>query len=298
MIEIKERAFGKSETTKTRKQKVDSNNYRATDHVFSNSASSGKSSKIKEKDFETLFGKKEAEEVKESIIERYDRMKAKAKGDAIFEKLNEVVQQEKERQRQEEEQKKYLLELERIRKQIEEEKQKKFEEFKKKQQLRNEEIRKVYFKLDEWEIEIAKENGIFEPETIPAELLEMNELTDKLEEYNRIIEDAEKEVRKKLIKGYDDFLNMLTHTILPDLNDGFMDNLKEAFRDASLGIKSEFLENWWKEMREKYEDIHSGSETIWGIEIQQDLAQGMLDFLKYEGVYEDTWNSEPVSNEE
>ena len=280
MIEIKERAFGKSETTKTRKQKVDSNNYSATDYVFSNSSSSVKNSKIKEKDFETLFGKKEAEEVKESIIERYDRMKAKAKGDAIYEKYNR------------------LLELERIRKELEEEKQKKFEEFKKKQQLRNEEIRKVYFKLDEWEIEIAKENGIFEPETIPAELLEMNELTDKLEEYNRIIEDAEKEVRKKLIKGYDDFLNMLTHTILPDLNDGFMDNLKEAFRDASLGIKSEFLENWWKEMREKYEDIHSGSETIWGIEIQQDLAQAMLDFLKYEGFYEDTWSSEPVSNEE
>ena len=274
MIEIKERAFGKSETAKKKKKKVDSNNYRATDYVFSNSSSSGKNSKIKEKDFETLFGKKEAEEVKESIIERYDRMKAKAKGDVIYEKYNR------------------LLELERIRKELEEEKQKKFEEFKEKQQLRNEAVRSVSVKLEEWEQEIAYNNGLLEPETIPAELLDLSELTDKIKEYNAIIEDAEKEIRKKLVKGYDDFLNMLSHTIIPDMNEDFMDKLKETFKDASLSMKSAFLEEWWKQLREKYEDIHSGSETIWGIEIQEDLAQAMLDFLEKDGIYNATWEEE------
>lgn len=196
-------------------------------------------------------------------------------------------------------QKKYdnLRRLEETRKAIEEEEIRNIEEFRMKQKLRNDEINRIYFTLEEWERRIARDNGLLELDTIPPELLDQFERADKIEEYNRIIEDAETEIRKKLVKGYDDFLHMLSHTILPDLNEGFMDNLKEAFKNASLTTKSNFLEEFWKVLRENYEDIHSGSETLWGIEIQQGLAQGMLDFLEKEGIYKDTWSSDDASNE-
>ena len=127
---------------------------------------------------------------------------------------------------------------------------------------------------------------------VPFELLvtEPEMLKDRLLEYVEIIEDAEKFIREKLVKGYDDFLHMIIHTIIPDMNEGFIETLKEEFKNASLQQKSAFLEEWWKEMRELYDDLKSGSETLWGLEIQQTVAEAMLESIRT-GSYEKTWDS-------
>lgn len=161
-------------------------------------------------------------------------------------------------------------------------------EFKSKQAKRNEAIIDLESKLEDWEKAIAVDNGLLEMDMIPFSLLTEEELSERIEEYERIIDDAETEVRKKLVKGYDDFLNMITHTIIPDMNEGFMENLKEEFRNADLQTKSAFLETWWKEMRLLYDDLHTGTETLWGLEIQQTVAESMLDFIQT-GDYNKSW---------
>ena len=160
--------------------------------------------------------------------------------------------------------------------------------FKRKQEEHNEAIKELSDKLEEWEKVIADDNGLLEMERIPGDLLTLTERAEKIEEYNRIIEDAENEIRKKLVKGYDDFLHMITCTIIPDMNEGFMEELREEFKNASLQEKSAFLEEWWKEMREVYDDLKSGAETLWGLEIQQTVAEAMLNSIR-SGSYNKTW---------
>ena len=152
------------------------------------------------------------------------------------------------------------------------------------QDNRNKAILDLSGQLEEWEKEIADDNGLLEMDRVPFELLvtEPEMLKDRLLEYVEIIEDAETFIREKLVKGYDDFLNMIIHTIIPEL--------KEAFKNASLQEKSAFLEEWWKEMREIYEDLKSGSETLWGLEIQQTVAEAMLESIRT-GSYKKTWGS-------
>ena len=158
------------------------------------------------------------------------------------------------------------------------------------QDNRNKAILDLSGQLEEWEKEIADDNGLLEMDRVPFELLvtEPEMLKDRLLEYVEIIEDAETFIREKLVKGYDDFLNMIIHTIIPEMNEGFIEELKEAFKNASLQEKSAFLEEWWKEMREIYEDLKSGSETLWGLEIQQTVAEAMLESIR-SGSYEKTW---------
>ena len=160
--------------------------------------------------------------------------------------------------------------------------------FKDLQAKRNEAIIDLESKLEDWEKAIAVDNGLLEVDMIPYSLLTEEELSERIEEYHTIIEDAETAVRKKLVKGYDDFLNMITHTIIPDMNEGFMENLKEEFRNADLQTKSAFLETWWQEMRLAYDDLHTGTETLWGLEIQQTVAESMLDFIQT-GDYNKSW---------
>ena len=164
--------------------------------------------------------------------------------------------------------------------------------FQKTQFERNMAIIELKGQLEDWEKEIADDNGLLEMDHVPFELLlsEPEMLKDRLLEYVEIIEDAEKFIREKLVKGYDDFLNMIIHTIIPDMNEGFIEELKEAFKYASLQEKSAFLEEWWKEMRELYDDLKSGSETLWGLEIQQTVAEAMLESIRT-GSYEKTWDS-------
>ena len=160
--------------------------------------------------------------------------------------------------------------------------------FKDLQARRNEAIIDLESKLENWEKAIAVDNGLLEVDMIPFSLLTEEELSERIEEYHTIIEDAETAVRKKLVKGYDDFLHMITNTIIPDMNEGFMENLKEEFRNADLQTKSAFLETWWQEMRLLYDDLHTGTETLWGLEIQQTVAESMLDFIQT-GDYNKSW---------
>lgn len=154
--------------------------------------------------------------------------------------------------------------------------------FKQKQDERNRIIVELEEKLKDWEKEIANDNGLLEVDFIPFDILseDPDEFHERITEYDAIINNAEEYIQERLIKGYDDFLNMLTYTILPDMNEGFMEELKEAFRTATLEQKSAFLEAWWKEMRENYDDLKSGSETLWGLEIQETVAKSMIDSLR------------------
>lgn len=167
--------------------------------------------------------------------------------------------------------------------------------FKDLQAKRNEAIIDLEEKLEDWEKAIAADNGLLEMDMIPYSLLTEEELSERIEEYERIIDDAETEVRKKLVKGYDDFLNMIIHTILPDMNPGFLETLKEEFKNADLIRKSDFLETWWEEMRLLYDDLHTGTETLWGLEIQQSVAESMLEFLR-NGKFERSWDVESASS--
>lgn len=155
---------------------------------------------------------------------------------------------------------------------------------------RNSSVAGLREQMNEFDVMVADENGYLEPDKIPFELLiqDMEEYERRVISYFDIIEDAEKAIKTKLIEGYDNFLHMMICTIVPDMNEGFIEELKNAFSEASLAKKSQFLENWWREIRLVYEDIKSGCETLWGLEIQESIAQAMLADIQGKG-YENTW---------
>ena len=158
---------------------------------------------------------------------------------------------------------------------IDEEEEKRFKELQEKRNQAVEEFKSTI--TDQNVLNMYSEYGLLNQEHIPYSLLNSHERSELMDEYKAIINDAQSALQHEMTRGITAFDYLLDETILVDVDQDLKDKVKEAFNKLHGKEKDKLLSELFEYAREYYKDVHIGTETKFGIENAEEIANRLVD---------------------
>ena len=155
------------------------------------------------------------------------------------------------------------------------------EEFKSLQSKRNaviEQVREDLFKNRRRDYNVLDDLGFLTMETTPYELFDSEEeVLNRMDFYSSIIDNGVQSLIDEATKGTTALIHMMDNTILYELDSDIRQNIIDRYEFASVEERMSFLSDAFKYVREYYEEMRSGFETLHGRQIAEDVAN-LLNF--------------------
>lgn len=155
------------------------------------------------------------------------------------------------------------------------------EDFKELQSKRNaviEQVREDLFKNRRRDYNVLDDLGFLTMETTPYELFDSEEeVLNRMDFYSSIVDNGIQSLIDEATKGTSALIHMMDNTILYELDNDIRQNIIDRYEFASVEERMAFLSDAFKYVREYYEDMRSGFETLHGRQIAEDIV-GLLNF--------------------
>lgn len=155
------------------------------------------------------------------------------------------------------------------------------EDFKELQSKRNaviEQVREDLFKNRRRDYNVLDDLGFLTMETTPYELFDTEEeVLNRMDFYSSIIENGIQSLIDEATKGTTALIHMMDNTIMYELDNDIRQNIIDKYEFASVGERMAFLSDAFKYVREYYEDMRNGFETLHGRQIAEDVVN-LLNF--------------------
>lgn len=150
------------------------------------------------------------------------------------------------------------------------------EEYEILQEQRNkviEEIRDDLYKYRRRDYNVLDEMGFLTKETTPFFIFDSEkEVKNRMAAYKEVIDKGAEALVEEATKGTSGLIHMFDNTILSELDATLRQDIVDQFEFASLEDKMDFLKDAFKYLREDYEEIRNGFETLHGREIAEEIA--------------------------
>ena len=98
-----------------------------------------------------------------------------------------------------------------------------------------------------------------------------------MEFYSSIVDNGIQSLIDEATKGTSALIHMMDNTILYELDNDIRQNIIDRYEFASVEERMSFLSDAFKYVREYYEEMRSGFETLHGRQIAEDVAN-LLNF--------------------
>lgn len=155
---------------------------------------------------------------------------------------------------------------------------KRFEDLQTQRNAVVEQVREDLFKNRRRDYNVLDELGFLATETTPFEIFDSKrEVLNRMDFYSSIVKDGVQSLIDEATKGTTALIHMMDNTILYELDNDIRQNIIDRYEFASVEERMAFLSDAFKYVREYYEDMRSGFETLHGRQIAEDIV-GLLNF--------------------
>lgn len=155
---------------------------------------------------------------------------------------------------------------------------KRFEDLQTQRNAVVEQVREDLYKNRRRDYNVLDELGFLATETTPFEIFDSKrEVLNRMDFYSSIVKDGVQSLIDEATKGTTALIHMMDNTILYELDNDIRQNIIDRYEFASVEERMAFLSDAFKYVREYYEDMRSGFETLHGRQIAEDIV-GLLNF--------------------
>ena len=155
-------------------------------------------------------------------------------------------------------------------------------EFRKLQGKKNATVLQVSNDLRDRDRNVLDEFGSLTIETTPISMFDsQEEIQARMEDYKRIAEGGLDALTSDALRGTEGYFNMVSQTLLIDIDEEIIEEHQEAFMQLTVAERVDFLKEAYTLVREKYEDLRRGFETLNAHELAQELSDELRMRLRY-----------------